>query len=39
MDALYVHFPPAGAYAAAALLRLLRRVPAVVHVQDIWPEG
>ncbi|AVT35277.1 glycosyltransferase family 4 protein [Plantactinospora sp. BB1] len=39
VDALYVHFPPAGAYAAAALLRMLRRVPAVVHVQDIWPEG
>jgi colanic acid biosynthesis glycosyl transferase WcaI len=39
IDALYVYFPPAGAYAAAALLRLLRRVPAVVHVQDIWPEG
>ncbi|MBE1490151.1 glycosyltransferase family 4 protein [Plantactinospora soyae] len=39
VDALYVYFPPAGAYAAAALLRLLRRVPAVVHVQDVWPEA
>ncbi|WP_422769272.1 glycosyltransferase family 4 protein [Plantactinospora sp. WMMC1484] len=39
VDALYVYFPPAGAYAAAALLRMVRRVPAVVHVQDIWPEG
>lgn len=39
VDAIYVYFPPAGAYAAAALLRLLRRVPAVVHVQDVWPDA
>ncbi|ROT29753.1 glycosyltransferase family 4 protein [Micromonospora sp. HM5-17] len=39
VDAVYVYFPPAGAYAAAALLRLLRRVPAVLHLQDVWPEG
>lgn len=39
IDALYVYFPPAGAYASAALLRLLRRVPAVVHVQDVWPDA
>ena len=39
VDVVYVYFPPAGAYAAAALLQLLRRVPTVVHVQDVWPEG
>ncbi|WP_018826868.1 glycosyltransferase family 4 protein [Salinispora pacifica] len=36
VDALYVHQPPATAFAAARLLRALRRVPAVVHVQDVW---
>jgi colanic acid biosynthesis glycosyl transferase WcaI len=39
IDVLYVYHPPATAYAAAALLRLLRRVPAVLHVQDVWPES
>ncbi|MEO3743312.1 glycosyltransferase family 4 protein [Plantactinospora sp. B5E13] len=39
VDAVYVHFPPAGAYAAAGLLRLLRRIPTVLHVQDVWPEA
>ncbi|MFG1779894.1 glycosyltransferase family 4 protein [Micromonospora sp. NPDC049048] len=38
VDALYVHLPPANAFAAAALLRLLGRVPTVVHVQDVWAE-
>jgi colanic acid biosynthesis glycosyl transferase WcaI len=37
VDVLYVHLPPPGVYAAAALLRLLRRVPTVVHLQDVWP--
>ncbi|MFG3698246.1 glycosyltransferase family 4 protein [Micromonospora sp. NPDC047620] len=36
VDALYVHLPPATAFAAAGLLRLLGRVPTVVHVQDVW---
>ncbi|MEH1124633.1 glycosyltransferase family 4 protein [Micromonospora sp. CPCC 206061] len=39
VDALYVYHPPATAFAPAALLRLLYRVPAVLHVQDIWPES
>ncbi|WP_433384755.1 glycosyltransferase family 4 protein [Micromonospora sp. KLBMP9576] len=39
VDALYVHLPPANAFAAAGLLRLLGRVPSVVHVQDVWAEG
>ncbi|MDM4718822.1 glycosyltransferase family 4 protein [Micromonospora sp. WMMA1363] len=38
VDALYVHQPPATAFAAAALLRLLARVPTVLHVQDVWAE-
>ncbi|MDT0528975.1 glycosyltransferase family 4 protein [Micromonospora sp. DSM 115977] len=38
VDALYVHLPPANAFAAAGLLRLLGRVPTVVHVQDVWAE-
>ncbi|MGN9813488.1 glycosyltransferase family 4 protein [Micromonospora sp. BQ11] len=36
VDALYVHQPPATAFAAAGLLRLLGRVPTVLHVQDVW---
>ncbi|MGN9767210.1 glycosyltransferase family 4 protein [Micromonospora sp. SD12] len=38
VDALYVHLPPANAFAAAALPRVLGRVPTVVHVQDVWAE-
>ncbi|MEU6075029.1 glycosyltransferase family 4 protein [Micromonospora sp. NPDC047074] len=38
VDALYVHLPPANAFAAVGLLRLLGRVPTVVHVQDVWTE-
>ncbi|MFY1631800.1 glycosyltransferase family 4 protein [Solwaraspora sp. WMMB335] len=39
IDVLYVYLPPGTAYAAAAVLRLLRRVPVVLHVQDVWPES
>lgn len=39
VDVIYVYHPPATAFAAAALARLLRRVPVVLHVQDIWPES
>ncbi|MBM0233463.1 glycosyltransferase family 4 protein [Micromonospora sp. STR1_7] len=38
-DALYVYHPPPTSYAAAGLLRLLRGVPTVLHVQDLWPES
>ncbi|MEU2610003.1 glycosyltransferase family 4 protein [Micromonospora sp. NPDC007271] len=38
VDALYVFQLPAVAFAAAGLLRLLGRVPTVLHVQDVWPE-
>ncbi|GAA4563158.1 glycosyltransferase family 4 protein [Micromonospora coerulea] len=39
VDALYVFQLPAVTFAAAGLLRLLGRVPTVLHVQDVWPEG
>ncbi|MEO3744535.1 glycosyltransferase family 4 protein [Plantactinospora sp. B5E13] len=39
VDAVYVYHPPATAFAAAALTRLLRRTPIVLHVQDMWPES
>jgi glycosyltransferase involved in cell wall biosynthesis len=39
VDALYVYHLPATTFAAAGLLRLLRRVPTVLHVQDLWPEA
>ncbi|MFC0033023.1 glycosyltransferase family 4 protein [Micromonospora chaiyaphumensis] len=38
VDALYVFQLPAVTFAAAGLLRLLGRVPSVLHVQDVWPE-
>ncbi|GAB3146554.1 glycosyltransferase family 4 protein [Micromonospora sonneratiae] len=39
VDALYVYHPPATTFAAAGLLRLLRRIPTVLHVQELWPES
>jgi colanic acid biosynthesis glycosyl transferase WcaI len=39
VDVVYVYLTPATVFAAPALLRLLRRIPAVIHVQDIWPES
>jgi glycosyltransferase involved in cell wall biosynthesis len=38
-DVLYVYLTPATAFAAPALLRILRGTPAVVHLQDVWPES
>lgn len=38
-DVLYVYHPPATAFAPAAVLKLLHRVPSVLHVQDVWPES
>jgi colanic acid biosynthesis glycosyl transferase WcaI len=38
-DAVYVYLTPASVFAAPALLRALWGIPAVVHVQDIWPES
>jgi colanic acid biosynthesis glycosyl transferase WcaI len=39
VDALYVYDAPATSVAANALLRVTRRIPAVVHVQDAWPRS
>jgi glycosyltransferase involved in cell wall biosynthesis len=39
MDAVYVYHPPATAFAAAAVARLIGRTPIVLHVQDMWPES
>ncbi|MFI7431294.1 glycosyltransferase family 4 protein [Micromonospora sp. NPDC049836] len=39
VDALYVFQLPAVTFAAAGLLRLLGRVPTVLHVQDVWAEA
>ncbi|MER7893842.1 glycosyltransferase family 4 protein [Micromonospora sp. NPDC094482] len=38
IDALYVFQLPATSFAAAGVLRLLGRVPTVLHVQDVWPQ-
>jgi colanic acid biosynthesis glycosyl transferase WcaI len=39
VDVVYVYLTPATVFAAPALLRLLRGIPLVIHVQDIWPES
>lgn len=39
VDAIYVYLTPATVYAAPALLKLLRGIPSVLHVQDLWPES
>jgi colanic acid biosynthesis glycosyl transferase WcaI len=39
VDVVYVYLTPATVYAAPALLRLLRGIPTVIHVQDVWPES
>ncbi|MGC4861427.1 glycosyltransferase family 4 protein [Micromonospora sp. DT41] len=36
VDVLYVFQLPATTFATAAVLRLLPKVPAVLHVQDVW---
>jgi glycosyltransferase involved in cell wall biosynthesis len=38
-DVVYVYLTPATVFAAPALLRMLRGTPAVIHVQDVWPES
>lgn len=37
-DVVYVYTPPMTAAAGAVALRLLRRVPFVTDVQDLWPD-
>jgi glycosyltransferase involved in cell wall biosynthesis len=38
-DVVYVYLTPATAFMAAAVLSVVRRVPVVIHVQDVWPES
>lgn len=38
-DVVYVYATPVTAAAAAAALRMLRGVPYVLHVQDLWPDS
>jgi glycosyltransferase involved in cell wall biosynthesis len=37
-DVIYAYHPPLTVGLAAALARLVRRVPVVLDVQDIWPD-
>ncbi|MFC3501717.1 glycosyltransferase family 4 protein [Micromonospora krabiensis] len=39
VDVTYVYHPPPTSIAAAAVLRVARRTPVVLHVQDLWPES
>ncbi len=39
VDVVYTYLTPATAAAAATLLRALRNIPSVIHVQDLWPES
>jgi colanic acid biosynthesis glycosyl transferase WcaI len=39
VDVVYVYLTPATVFAAPALLHKLRGIPAVIHIQDIWPES
>jgi colanic acid biosynthesis glycosyl transferase WcaI len=39
VDVVYVYLTPATVYAAPGLLRQLRGIPTVIHVQDVWPES
>lgn len=37
-DVVYVYCPPMTASAGAVALRVLRRVPFVIDIQDLWPD-
>ncbi|WP_343450858.1 glycosyltransferase family 4 protein [Micromonospora oryzae] len=39
VDVIYVWHPPPTTFAAPALAHLLRHVPVLLHVQDLWPEA
>ncbi|WP_320065381.1 glycosyltransferase family 4 protein [Micromonospora sp. RTGN7] len=39
VDVTYVYHPPPTSVAPAAVGRLLRGTPAVLHIQDPWPES
>jgi colanic acid biosynthesis glycosyl transferase WcaI len=37
-DVVYVYHPPLTVSIVAVLMRLLRRVPVVLDIQDLWPD-
>ncbi len=37
-DVVYVYCPPMTSAAGAVILKMLRRVPYVIDVQDLWPD-
>jgi len=37
-DVAYVYHPPAMVYLPAFVIRLLRRIPLVYNIQDLWPD-
>lgn len=37
-DAVLVHMSPATAALPAAVLKLARRIPYVLHIEDLWPD-
>ena len=37
-DVVYVYCPPMTAVAGAVVLRMLRKVPYVIDIQDLWPD-
>lgn len=39
MDAVLVHSTPATVAVPAMAMRLLKRTPYVVHIQDLWPQA
>ncbi len=38
VDVIYTYLTPATAAVAGTILKTLRRIPSVIHVQDLWPE-
>lgn len=38
-DVIYVYGTPMTAAAAAVALRIRRKIPFIIHVQDLWPES
>src|SRR5690606_2817813 len=38
VDAVWVHSTPATAALPAVALRALRKIPFVLHIQDLWPD-
>jgi colanic acid biosynthesis glycosyl transferase WcaI len=38
-DVAYVYHPPATIYLPAFVIRLIRRIPLVYNIQDLWPDS